>query len=234
VRGIGRLGLRLSIYNLAMCIIERAAAILLSTLAFGAGHPEAGQLASRPADEWIKTLDGAERVASLKIDEVVAAMRLRPGERVADIGAGSGLFEVPLAKTVGSRGIVYAVDIDAGFFPEIKKRASQAGLSNVQTVLGKFTDPALPERNVDVALLHDVLHHIADRQAYLSTLMGYLAPKARVVVVDYEGSQGPHPKEPELQVTREQLTAWMTAAGLTQIQDVKLFPTKFFLIYARQ
>jgi ubiquinone/menaquinone biosynthesis C-methylase UbiE len=233
VRGIGRIADRLSIYNLAMRIIGRSAAILLSTLAFGTSHPAAGQLASRPADEWIKTLDGAERVASLKIDEVVAVMSLRPGDRVADIGAGSGLFEVPLAKTVGSEGIVYAVDIDAGFFPEIKKRASQAGLSNVQTILGKFTDPALPEKNVDVALLHDVLHHIAERQAYLSTLTRYLAPKARVVVVDYEGSQGPHPNEPELQVTREQLAAWMKAAGLTQIQEVKLFPMKFFLIYAR-
>ena len=79
--------------------------------------PVAGQLASRPADEWIKTLDGTTRVATLKIDEVVAAMQLTPGQTVADIGAGTGLFSVPVAKAVGPRGRVFAVEIDAGFFP---------------------------------------------------------------------------------------------------------------------
>ena len=132
---------------------------LTLALALAVAHPAAGQLASRPADEWMKTLEGAERVASLKIDEVVGALRLRPGDQVADIGAGPGLFEVPLAKAVGSTGRVYAVDIDAGFFPEIKKRAAYAGVANVQTILGKFTDPALPATNIDVALFHDVLHH---------------------------------------------------------------------------
>ena len=106
--------------------------------------PAAEQLGSRPAEEWIKTLDGPVRVAGMKIDEVVSALKLQPGQTVADIGAGSGLLEVPLAKAVGPRGRVYAVEIDAGFFPEIRKRAAEAQVTNVETVLGKFTDPALP------------------------------------------------------------------------------------------
>ena len=105
-----------------------------------AASPVAAQLGSRPAEEWIKTLDGPARVAGMKIDEVVAALKLQPGQMVADIGAGSGLLDVPVAKAVGPRGRVYAVEIDAGFFPEIRKRAAAAQVQNVETVLGKFTD----------------------------------------------------------------------------------------------
>lgn len=192
------------------------------------------QLASRPADEWIKTLDGPARVAALKIDEVVAALKLKPGQTVADIGAGSGLLEVPLAKAVGPGGRVYAVEIDAAFFPEITKRAGEGGVANVQTVLGTFTDPALPIRTIDVALFHDVMHHVDKRAEYIKTLSGYLSPTGRIVVVDYEGGKGPHSAQPELQVTREQLSTWMTAAGLSQVDDVKLFSDKYVLAFARK
>ncbi len=198
-----------------------------------AAHSAAAQLASRPAEEWTKTLEGPARVASLKIDEVVAALQLKPGQSLADIGAGPGVFEVPLAKAVGPSGRVFAVEIDAGFFPEIRKRADEAGVKNVQTVLGKFTDPALPA-NVDMALFHDVLHHVEDRAGYLKTLARYLTPSGRIAVIDYEGSAGPHKGQPELQVTREQLATWMKAGGLTQVDDVKLFSDKFFVVYAKQ
>ena len=194
--------------------------------------PVSAQLGSRPAEEWIKTLDGPTRVAALKIDEVVAAMKLQPGQTVADIGAGTGLLEVPLAKAVGPRGRVYAVEIDAGFFPEIKKRAADAQVPNVETVLGKFTDPALPVKSIDVALFHDVIHHVENRAAYIKTLAGYLAPSGRIVVVDYEGGRGPHRDQPSLEVTREQLAGWMKDAGLSQIEDVKMFPDKYFLVFA--
>ena len=194
--------------------------------------PVSAQLGSRPAEEWIKTLDGPARVAGMKIDEVVAALKLRPGQVVADIGAGTGLLEVPLAKAVGPRGRVYAVEIDAGFFPEIKKRAADAQVPNVETVLGKFTDPALPVKSIDVALFHDVIHHVENRAAYIKTLAGYLAPSGRIVVVDYEGGRGPHRDQPALEVTREQLAGWMKDAGLSQIEDVKMFPDKYFLVFA--
>ena len=196
--------------------------------------PARGQLGSRPAEEWIKTLDGPARVAGMKIDEVVSALKLRPGQAVADIGAGTGLLEVPLARAVGPRGRVYAVEIDAGFFPEIKKRAAEGQVANVETVLGKFTDPALPVKSIDVALFHDVIHHVENRGAYIKTLAGYLAPTGRIVVIDYEGGRGPHRDQPELEVTRAQLTGWMKDAGLSQVEDVKMFPDKYFLAFARQ
>ncbi len=206
------------------------ASLLLSVATLAAP----GQLGSRPADEWIKTLDGPQRVAALKIDEVVSAIKLQPGQKIADIGAGTGLFEVPLAKAVGPSGRVYAEDIDAGFFPSIRKRTADAQVTNVETVLGQFTDPALPVKDIDVAFFHDVMHHIEKRSDFIKALTAYLAPSARIVVVDYEAGKGPHPNEPELQVPREQLAGWMREAGFAQVDDEKLFPDKYVLIFARQ
>jgi cyclopropane fatty-acyl-phospholipid synthase-like methyltransferase len=193
-----------------------------------------GQLGSRPVEEWIKTLDGPGRVASLRIDEVVAAMKLQPGQTVADIGAGPGLFEPALAKAVGPRGRIYAVEIDRGFFAEIRKRVAAADVTNVETVFGQFTDPMLPAKNVDVALFNDVLHHVEKRAEYLKTLARYLAPSGRIAVVDYESGKGPHSSQPDLEVSRQQLATWMRDAGLAQVDDVKLFPDKYFLIFAKR
>jgi ubiquinone/menaquinone biosynthesis C-methylase UbiE len=208
--------------------------VVVTALALLLSGAVAAQLGSRPADEWIKTLDGPERVASMKIDEVVSALKLRPGQSVADIGAGTGLLDVPLARAVAPGGRVYAVEIDAGFFPEIRKRAAAAKLGNVETVLGKFTDPALPVKAIDLALFNDVIHHVEDRAAYLKTLAGYLAPSGRIAVVDFEGGKGPHRGQPELEVTRDQLTGWMRDAGLAQVEDISLFPDKYFLVFARK
>ena len=101
--------------------------------------------------KWIKTLETPQRIASLKIDETLARLRLKPGDVVADIGAGSGIFEAPLAQAVSPGGRVYAVDIQQDLVDHITQRAGELHLANVQGVLGKFTDPALPVRNIDLA-----------------------------------------------------------------------------------
>jgi SAM-dependent methyltransferase len=199
-----------------------------------AASPLPSQLASRPAEEWIKTLDGTTRVATLRIDEVVAAMQLKPGQTVADIGAGTGLLSVPVAKAVGPRGRVFAVEIDAGFFPSIRKRADDNGVTNIQTVLGSFTDPKLPAATADLAFLHDVLHHVENRGEYMKTLAKYIAPAGRIFVVDFEGGKGPHVQQPDLQVSREQLAGWMKEAGFVQVADAKIFDDKFVLTFARK
>ena len=193
----------------------------------------AAQLASRPADEWVKSLDSAERLAGLKVNEVAASLELDAGDVVADLGAGSGPFIVPFAAHVGPKGKVYAVDIDRGFFPHIERRAKEAGVGNVQTVLGEFTDPKLPAADVDVAFFHDVLHHIENRAAYLKTLVKYLKADARIAVIDYHPAQSPHRDDPALQVSKEQATAWLAEAGFKPLYEIPLFTDKWFVIYRR-
>jgi SAM-dependent methyltransferase len=136
------------------------AALVLTALA--GAVVSAGQLAGRPADEWTARLERPERIAALKIDYIIASLALKPGQNVADIGAGPGILSVPMAKAVGPGGKVYAVEIDKDYFPHVTKRAEADHVTNVVNVLGAFTDPKLPARDIDVALFHDVLHHIED------------------------------------------------------------------------
>jgi ubiquinone/menaquinone biosynthesis C-methylase UbiE len=196
--------------------------------------PAAGQLAARPAEEWIKLLDSPERVAGLKIEEIVAALHLRPGDVVADLGAGSGLFAAPLAKAVGDKGTVYAVDIDSKLIDHIQQKVKQQGISNVQTVLGQFGDPMLPSTTVDVAFLHDVLHHIEDRPGYLKQVTRYLAPSGRIAIVEPDAKKGSHADNPKLQVTKEELDEWMSNVGFVRSEEIPLSEAKWYLIYRRK
>ena len=210
----------------------RVLAPLIVLVVTFAGAADA-QRASRPADEWVKVLDATERLAGLRVDEVVAALTLQPGEVVADLGAGSGPFVVPFAKAVGPKGKVYAVEIDRNFFPYIDRRAKDAGLSNVRTVAGQFTDPSLPAQDVDVAFMHDVLHHIENRPAYFKNLVRYLKPGARVAIIDYHPMQSPHRDEPPLVVSKDEAAVWLSDAGLKAARDVPLFTDKYFVVYRR-
>jgi ubiquinone/menaquinone biosynthesis C-methylase UbiE len=191
------------------------------------------QLASRPADEWRKTLEQPTRLEGLKISEIVGKLGLKPSQVVADLGAGTGLFSVPMAKAVAPSGRVYAVEIDKGFLPIIDGKAKEGNLSNVRTVLGEFTDPKLPAQDVDVAFMHDVLHHVEDRAAYLKSAAKYIKPSGRFVVIDYRADQSPHRDQPSLIVSEEQVTGWMKAAGFNRVDKVALFPDKYFLIFSR-
>ncbi len=206
----------------------------LVTLAAGllAAVPAHAQLGARSTAEWLKTLDSQNRVSRLKVDEAVGRLGLVPGAVVADIGAGSGVFTLPLARAV-PQGRVYAVDIDQGLVDHIARKAEEARAPNVRPVLGQFTDPRLPARDVDVAFIYDVLHHIEDRATYLRSLAGYLKPGGRIAVIDFHPELGPHKNDPKLQVTRDQTREWMAAAGLRPLAEHVLYDDKWYVVYVR-
>jgi SAM-dependent methyltransferase len=128
------------------------------------------------------------------------------------------------------------VEVDAGFLPIIASKARQANLENIQPVLGQFGDPRLPRGDVDVAFLHDVLHHIEQRASYLQRLASYLKPGGRIVVVDYDMNvRGvPHSNEPAMLISPDQVDGWMRAAGLSLTRRVEMFQDKFFVIYTKR
>jgi len=211
-----------------------AVALLLALVgALGLCPAAQAQLGARSAAEWVRMLDARARVSKLRVDDVVAALALRPGAKVADIGAGSGVFTLPLASAVTSSGRVYAVDIEQGLVDLIAGKARAAEVSQVQGVLGKFTDPALPARDLDLAFIYDVLHHIEDRATYLRNLAGYLQPGGRVAVIDFFPERGPHRNEPALQITKEQTRRLMAEAGLRLVAEHRLYDDKWFVIYGK-
>lgn len=187
------------------------------------------QLGSKPAKEWIESMERPERLAKLKTDEVMARLDLKPGDLVADVGAGSGVFSWPLAQAVAPGGTVYAVEVDQGFLEFIREGGQQRGVDNVVPVLGEFTDPKLPVRNLDLAFFHNVLHHIEGRPAYLETLSGYMKPNARIVIIDLvKGHQ-----EPEMQMSLDQVKEWMAGIGFEMTAEYSLFEDRFFTVFSR-
>ncbi len=211
--------------RLAVCVA--AAGLLL-----GYARVSEAQLASRPAEEWINTLETPARLNSLKIAEVIPKLGLKPGQIVADIGAGSGIYSLRFANALKAGGFVYAVDIDQALLDHINEAATETGISNLQTVLGQVDDPALPE-TVDLAFINDVLHHIEHRAEYLKALAGYLKPGGRVAIIDFIPGKGGHANDPTLQVSQEQATTWMAAAGLKPLEDIKLFDDRWFVIFGK-
>ena len=194
------------------------------------------QLGSRSADEWATILEREQRVQGLKIEEVVAGLNLKPSDKVADIGAGTGVFSGPLAKAIGSSGTLFAVEVDQDLLDIIGDRAVKENLGNIRTVLGEFEDPKLPASDLDVAFFHDVLHHIENREEYLKATASYLNPEGRMVVIDMIKGHpdAGHKNQPEMHISQDEVESWMKAAGLTLIEEVDLFENKFFIVFGRR
>lgn len=119
-----------------------------------------------------------------KVDEILAAMDVRPGTTVADVGAGDGFFTSRLARAVGPEGRVFAVDIDDGALGRLRKRLEAEGLRNVYIIKGTPTDPRLPDRGLDAALIVNAYHEMPQHQLMLLALRQALKPAGRLVMVE--------------------------------------------------
>src|SRR5207248_10767078 len=126
---------RAEVRVLIMTRLHAPCIVALMTAVAATASVRAGQLASRPAPDWIARLERPERVATLKIDYIISKLGLKPGQVVADIGAGPGVISLPMAKAVAPGGKVYAIDIDRAFLDHIAMRAKEQHVANLKPVL---------------------------------------------------------------------------------------------------
>lgn len=119
-----------------------------------------------------------------KVDAIFAEMGVRPGAIVADVGAGDGFFTTRLARAVGAKGRVFAVDIDDAAMDRLRKRLQEDGIQNVTIVKGAMDDPKLPERTLDAALIVNAYHEMEQHQSILAGLRRALKPDGRLVIVE--------------------------------------------------
>lgn len=151
----------------------------------GQGHDKHMKHSFEDPEFWAKRFDAPERAAWQKPADLVALLALKPGMRVADIGAGTGYFLPYLSPAVGPEGQVYALDIEAKLVAYMEARATKAGLSNVQVKQVDPTDPQLEDSAMDRVMIVDTWHHIADRTAYARKVLAGLKRGGSFYVVDF-------------------------------------------------
>ncbi len=183
---------------------------------------------------YLAKLDDPERAAWQKPDEVVRALGLREGSVACDLGAGTGVFALRLARAVGARGRVHAIDVDARMIEILGARAREAGLSNVNPILAPDGDVALPPEPCDAILAVNVFHHVPDGAAALRRLGTALAPGGVLANVDFHDGELPVGPPPDHRVSREAFLAAAAAAGLEVAREETFLPHQYFVLLRRR
>ncbi len=143
---------------------------------------EIAQVMGHEGADW---LDRPERETEEQPSRLLKALKIQPGSVVADIGAGSGFFTFRLAKIVGAKGKVLAVDIQPEMLAIIRQRMKARHLTNVEPIKGTITDPHLPVNSVDLILLVDVYHEFSHPYEMTQAMVRALRPGGRLVFVEY-------------------------------------------------
>lgn len=141
-------------------------------------------------DSWVERFEREGREVYDHRQEIVKIVGLKPGARVADIGAGTGLFTFLFAEAVGPTGLVYAVDISPALVAHLRSRAAASGDSQVVPVLGAPDDPRLPPSSVDRVFLCDTYHHFEQPGPMLAAIHKALRPKGELVLVEFKRIPG--------------------------------------------
>lgn len=205
--------------------------VLLVLLTGCAGRDSAGHHDHRfrDADRWARSFDDPARDAWQKPDEVIRALGLRSDALVADIGSGTGYFAVRLARAVPG-GHVYGADIEPDMVRHLAERARREGLANLTSVAAAPDDPRLP-RPVDLVLLVNTYHHVANRPAYFARLRQALRPAGRVAIIDFlpDAPMGP-PRQGRIPsaVVKDE----MGHAGYGLLTEHTFLPYQHFLVFA--
>lgn len=174
------------------------------------------------AGVYARVLDDPSREAWQKPHDVVMALRLRPDEVVADIGAGTGYFARRFAHHAGS---VLAVDIE----PKLLAIAAKGAPANLKTAHAAADDPKLAAASVDTIFICDVLHHIEGRPAYYAKLKSALKPGGRAVIIDFHKRPLPVGPPPAMKLDRAEVIAEWKAAGFELAREHTMLPHQYFL-----
>jgi len=186
--------------------------------------------------QWVERFERPGREVYDRREAIVSASGVKPGMRIADVGAGTGLFTLLFARAVGPKGSVYAVDISPTFIDNIGQRAQREGFSNVTGIVSSQNNTKLPPSSVDLVFICDTYHHFEQPRVMLDSIHHGLRPGGTLVVIDFERIEGKssswvlgHVRAGKQAVIHE-----IEAAGFRLLADEKLLSENFYLRFERE
>ena len=219
--------------HLAAAILLAALAGAISARAQTSANLEHGRLFP---PENLGLLEGPDRAVWQKPDQIMDALGIADGAKVADIGAGAGWFTMRLARRVGPNGVVYSTDVQREMLDVIRRRVAREGLQNVRLLQGGDSSLGLPSAGeLDAVLAVDVYPEVKDRVTFLRNLAAALKADGRIGIVNYKlggGGPGPAPSE-GVRVAQATVEADARAAGLL-IRGSENLPYQYLLILGKR
>jgi ubiquinone/menaquinone biosynthesis C-methylase UbiE len=220
---------RLSVATAALLLVSLDS---VSQSAAQPTHPVSGRrIATVMSHKGAAWLDRTERESEEAPTKAIAALEIKPGDVVADIGAGSGYYSGLLSRAVGDRGRVYATDIQPEMLVLIKKRTDTERLANVELVLATETDPRLPENGIDLALMVDVYHELAQPQVVLRALKRVLRKDGRLVLIEFRKESEWVPIREEHKMSVREARLELEAEGYRLDRVIDVLPWQHILVF---
>ena len=212
----------------AVAIVAAAASVSFAQ----STHPISGRpIAGVMGHEGAAWLERPERETEEAPSKAIAALRLRQGQVVADVGAGSGYYTMLLRAAVGPRGRVYATDIQPEMLALIRRKIEQLRVSNVELVLGTPTESRLPDGAIDLALMVDVYHELAQPQVFLQSLKRALKPDGRLVLIEFRKESAWVPIREEHKMTVREARMELEAEGYRFERVIDVLPWQHILVF---
>jgi len=177
-------------------------------------------------------LERPEREDEERPDLVLRALRLQPGEVVADLGCGTGYFTWRMAGAVGAQGTVYGIEIQPEMLALLDRNMKARGVNNVVPVLGTVTDPQLPQP-VDLVLMVDVYHEFSHPAEMMAAICRNLKPGGRVVLIEYRGEDPSVPIKPLHKMTAAQVRKEMSLHPLEHVETVRSLPRQHLIVFRK-
>lgn len=212
-----------------------AAAFALLAACGGADKPATEEETPAPAadpypyepvnlDLWLERLEVNSRELYSARAEVAAALKIDPGERIADVGAGTGIYTLLFAEKAGPSGVVYAVDIAPRFLTLINQRANDLGLDNVVSVLGRSDSVTLPPNSVDAVFIADTYHYFDDPAGIMKTVFDALRPGGALYIVDFDLVDGetPPPEKRHVRFGKDGVAAEIASFGYGEAEEIEV------------
>jgi SAM-dependent methyltransferase len=192
---------------------------------------EIAQVMGHESADW---LERPERDTEEHTEVLIEQLTLKPGEVVADIGAGTGYFSRRLARKVRPTGRVLAVDIQPEMLSLLTNRMDAIGITNVVAILGTATDPKLAAASVDLVLMVDVYHEFDFPAEIMESICRSVRPGGRVVFVEYRGEDPAVPIKPLHKMTEMQVKREMSLFPLDWVQTIEVLPRQHIIIFRKR
>lgn len=158
-------------------------------------------------------LDSPERRQMLPPDQALSAVPVKPDDTVVDLGAGTGYFAIPAAGMTG--GTVHAVDVSNEMLDELRRRMEEAGVKNIDPVVGTIEEVPLPDQVADIVIASMVMHEVHPLEQGIQEIHRLLKPGGKLLCIDWEAVESQMGPPLHIRISGDKMSAALEAAGFS-------------------